>query len=243
MAKIDDIVTITIKSATIPDFTITGFGDSDWKTTVVQERRLLNRVPCKNHVKNALKIKGKSFPDYLYHRMMKDNLGFVPTDDIWAGQTDCKSYIVAMAPQKQHEFLVYAHELGHCKSKQYENTASSFWGVSTVDEYKLKNEYNAWVWALKYYRRLGFQLCKESKALVKTAFMSYISSASNVEMVAEELANSLDKQFDIGINFKPLKFGDLKIKTLDYEVKEKPKGWKPWHDLKQKQMKKSWKYN
>ncbi len=233
-------MTITIKTATTPEFTVTGFSDSDWKVAPVQERRLLNRVPCKNHVKNALKIKGKSFPDYLYHRMMKDNLGFVPTDDIWAGRTDCKSYIVAMAPQKQHEFLVYAHELGHCKSRQYEDTAESYWGMSnSVDEYTLKNEYNAWVWALKYYKRLGFELCKDGRELVKTAFMSYAKSAVKVEMVAEELANNLDKQFGIGINFKPLKFSSLKLKPL--VIQEKPKHWKPWHDLKQKQMKKSWK--
>ena len=35
-----------------------------------------------------------------------------------------------------------------------------------------------------------------------------------------------------------------KIKPVKCEVlTEKPKGWKPWHDLKQKQMKKSWKYS
>lgn len=241
MAKIEDIITITIKTYTeIPPFTVTGWGGSDWNflsgTVSTEDKpRLRTITKCKKLATKALNIKGKTFPEYIQHRLVKDNLGFVPADNFSDGQTDCRSYIKAVAPQNPVEFLVYAHELGHCKSKQYvDNVLSGF--TMKVGKMTVRNELNAWLWALRYYRRLGFQLCKEGKAEIVKAFSSYLNLAE--KSVAFEAAKVLNDAYGVGIKINSY----ATAKPKEVMMVEKPQSWKPWHDLKQKQMKRSWKH-
>jgi len=257
MAFTPSDVTITIGSgnnqipvtgwATIPDFTIA--------------------KPKKRTVKTAIPVAGRSFAEYISYRLTKDNLGFVPIQDKWSASTHMGSHISSVIPESIDDLLVYFHELGHNKSKQPASANRGFFGGFSNCNATIDREYNAWVWALKYFRRLGYQMTDSCKELVKKAFKSYIDSAED-EGYASVKANRLSHLVGIEIKAKEKHTIDLSFNRLEtfagkyhnpmltgkssdftwYDefakipsiVIEKPKGWKPWHDLKQKQMKKSW---
>jgi hypothetical protein len=106
-----------------------------------------------------------------------------------------------------------------------------------VSKMTVKNELNAWLWALRYYRRLGFQLCKDGKVEIVKAFSSYLNLAD--KSVAYDAAKVLNDAYGVGIKISAYATAQQK----EVVKVEKPSYWKPWHDLKQKQLKKSWKYN
>lgn len=206
----------------------------------------------------AIKVKGVEFSDYVKRVLVRDGIGFVPTKDLWSGVA-YDSHIQAIVPKSSHEFLVYCHEMGHLKSKQYHRSSqSSMFSYSCPAT--IKNELNAWLWGLRYYRRLGFVLCDKGKELVKEAFGSYLKSAD--QDVAMQARDKLFAKFGIKCqiidhprptitsfycSFDSTKFwidkwvpnGPKTPKKLPV-VKEKPKHWKPWHDMKDKQIKKTW---
>lgn len=266
------------------DFTITiGNGDKQIPVTGwVEDFTISIPKPKKRTVKTAIPVAGRSFAEYISYRLIKDNLGFVPIQDKWSASTHMGSHISSVIPESIEDLLVYFHELGHNKSKQPMTANRGFYGGFSNCNATIDREYNAWVWALKYFRRLGYQMTDSCKNLVKKAFKSYIDNADD-EGHASVKANKLSHLVGIDIkakekhtiNFK--KYADTSItpttgvdwgryfsaeKTTDFtwfdecttiplreefktkSVSEiKPKHWKPWHDLKQKQMKKSWKYS
>ncbi|MNQ34015.1 hypothetical protein D3C85_474620 [compost metagenome] len=124
-------------------------------------------------------------------------------------QTDIESYIQSPKPKSGLDFLAYLHELGHCKSKQ-PNFYSAVNCNKVVDcqylkctRYAWNNdriicEYNAWKWALKFYRRLGFNLTKKHKEMIQGYFGNYCFFAENTQ-VAEKYAKMLNDSFNIGV--------------------------------------------
>lgn len=259
------------------DFTITiGSGDKQFPITGWAEDFTIPK-PKKRTVKTAIPVAGRSFAEYISYRLIKDNLGFVPIQDKWSASTHMGSHISSVIPESIDDLLVYFHELGHNKSKQPASANRGFFGGFSNCNATIDREYNAWVWALKYFRRLGYQMTDSCKELVKKAFKSYIDSAED-EGYASVKANRLSHLVGIDIKVKEKHTIDFKSyitpttgidwtkafmpeKTTDFtwwdgctaipmwgkfgtkSVSEiKPKGWKPWHDLKQKQMKKSWRH-
>jgi hypothetical protein len=262
------------------DFTITiGSGDKQFPITGWAEDFTISTLkPKKRTVKTAIPVAGRSFAEYISYRLTKDSLGFVPIQDRWSASTHMGSHISSVIPESIDDLLVYFHELGHNKSKQPASVNRSFYGGFSNCNATIDREYNAWVWALKYFRRLGYQMTDSCKELVKKAFKSYIDSAED-EGYASVKANRLSHLVGIDIKVKEKSMVDFNRyvtvditkgrdwskyfspeKTTDFtwfdectaiplweefktkSVSEtKPKHWKPWHDLKQKQMKKSWK--
>lgn len=225
-------------------------------------------------VAGALLIKGYSFSKYIERRLAKDGLGFVPTADLMGGVA-YSSHIQAIIPKSPSEFLVYCHELGHLKSKQYQRESSSMW-LGGVCEATLENELNAWIWGIRYYKRLGFSLCKKSHSLIKEAFESYLNKADRQQ--AERVAHILYRKtgvqcevrepirhenrniwssFDLSWDhkFNPAKSWvwdefttvvacpskTVIAKTKEKKVKPAPANWKPWHELREKDVKRQWK--
>lgn len=253
------------------DFTITiGSGDKQFPITGWAEDFTIPK-PKKRTVKTAIPVAGRSFAEYISYRLTKDNLGFVPIQDKWSASTHMGSHISSVIPESIDDLLVYFHELGHNKSKQPASASRGFLGGFSNCNATIDREFNAWVWALKYFRRLGYQMTDSCKELVKKAFKSYIDNAED-EGYASVKANRLSHLVGIDIKVKEKGLFEFKSyitptngidwtkafmpeKTTDFswydefskfpvrEVQEiKPKGWKPWHDLKQKQMKKQWKH-
>ena len=257
----DFTITIDTGEKKIP---ITG-----WDFSPLDARSFL---PKKRSVKTAIPVAGRSFAEYISYRLIKDNLGFVPIQDKWSASTHMGSHISSVIPESIEDLLVYFHELGYNKSKQPISTSRGIYGGFSNCNATIDREFNAWVWALKYFRRLGYQMTDSCKELVKKAFKSYIDSAED-EGYASVKANRLSHLVGIDIKVKEkhrFKFKSyinpttgidwtkafLPEKTIDFTwydefskfpvkevLTEKPKGWKPWHDLKQKQMKRQWKYS
>jgi hypothetical protein len=213
--------------------------------------------------RHAIKIGNHSFSQYIAKRLDKDGIGFKPTESWRESATDCETWIMGEMPTGKVQFLAYCHELGHCKSVQ-PHTKESYYNMSIGGQWsnaRLESEHNAWVWGLKYFRRLGFSLDKEMIDAILWSFEGYFKNAKD-KLFAKVLADKFkDKfgieckvpdptNFDFGIS--KFDFGKTYNFTIDeYSrftnpkreiVQEKPKHWKPWHDLKQKQMKKSWKH-
>lgn len=274
-----------IKSFKPEDFTITiGRGDKQipvtgWDIGTLEMESFLSK-PKKRTVKTAIPVAGRSFAEYISYRLIKDNLGFVPIQDKWSASTHMGSHISSVIPESIDDLLVYFHELGHNKSKQPASSNRGFFGGFSNCNATIDREFNAWVWALKYFRRLGYQMTDSCKELVKKAFKSYIDSAED-EGYASVKANRLSHLVGIDIKakekhiidfkkyinvnvtptsgidwFKPEKTTDFtwwdectatpmweNFKPVSIGEPQKPKGWKPWHDLKQKQMKRQWKYS
>lgn len=268
MAKINDIITITVNTG---ENKLPVTWPWDMANTVLDFSR-----PKKRSVKTAIPVAGRSFAEYISYRLIKDNLGFVPIQDKWSASTHMGSHISSVIPESIEDLLVYFHELGHNKSKQPMTANRGFFGGFSNCNATIDREYNAWVWALKYFRRLGYQMTDGCKELVKKAFKSYIDNAED-EGYASVKANRLSHLVGIdirviekstagfnkyfttpsGIDWSDYFGSKQKAETTFWfdefskypaEKKEKPevfmpKHWKPWHDLKQKQMKKQWKYS
>lgn len=145
-------------------------------------------------------IAGKDFYQYVAYRLKKDGLGYTPTKDWYNGCTDTKTFIKAILPKTSYDFLVYAHELGHCKSKQLPRSTNAVYFRGGSCDNTLQNEYNAWVWAIRYMRKLKIVVSAEeiTKAL-KNSFLSYTKDADN-----KRFANDLIEKLNniLGINLE-----------------------------------------
>lgn len=261
MAKVSDIIEITIgtgsNSKSIP---ITGWADGDFFSNCVKVD-----IPKKRTYSKAIPVAGRSFVEYLSYRMLKDNLGFVSIQRQFDASTHVGSHISSVIPESVEDLLVYFHELGHNKSKQPPRANGGFLGGFSSCNGQIDCEYNAWVWAIKYFRRLGYQMTDSCKELIKKAFTSYLDNA-NDEGHASVRANQLSNlvgidirvrqkgSFGIGSPFRTDnnrysgkttfwfdEFTTITGKEFNLPVK-KPNGWKPWHDLKETQMKRQWKH-
>lgn len=91
---------------------------------------------------------------------------------------------------------------------------------------------------------------------VKRFFGSYLNAASSVAF-AEGLSESFHKSTGILVEVKEVFLQSMSVEFdgiwfTDWSaekfykkpivIQEKPKHWKPWHDLKNNQLKKSWKH-
>jgi len=231
--------------------------------------------PKKRCMKEAIPVAGRSFGEYILKRLTKDNLGFIPIQNRMEALTAPGQYISSVIPNSVEDLLVYFHELGHNKSKQPRRANRGFFGSFSNCNGTIECEYNAWVWAVKYFRRLGYQMTTPCKELIKTAFKSYIDSAED-EAYARLKANQLSQVVGIDIQVREKsKFGFDSSKSISFsttvltkgweydrnpnttiwfdefskypapkkvEPVQKPKNHKPWHDLKQQQMKRAWKH-
>ncbi len=255
----DVTITIGVGSEAIP---ITGWADSDFFKNFGQIARPKQRTYSK-----AIPVAGRSFVEYLSYRMLKDNLGFVSIQRQFDASTHVGSHISSVIPESVEDLLVYFHELGHNKSKQPPRANGGFMGGFSSCNGQIDCEYNAWVWAIKYFRRLGYQMTDSCKELIKKAFTSYLDNA-NDEGYASVRANQLSNL--VGIDIKVRQKGSFGIgnpfrtdnnryssnttfwfdefttignkQFKEFEPVKKPNGWKPWHDLKETQMKRQWKY-
>lgn len=210
----------------------------------------------KRTIKDAIPVGRMPFAQYISKRLLKDNLGFVPIQNRMEALTVPGQQISSVIPNCVEDLLVYFHELGHNKSKQPPSASRGFFGGFSTCNATVEREYNAWVWALKYSRRLGYELTQGCKEVVRQGFESYLNNA-NDEDYARLKANQLSALVCIEFEIKEKRkvtfgqnslittttwFNDFGKPTLLEEEKQKPKGHKPWHDLKQKQMKKAWKH-
>ena len=199
------------------------------------------------------RIGSKTFSDLVAKRVTKDSLGFVPVQNWRDSATDCKAYIKAPIPKSDVDFLAYCHELGHCKSKQPEQ--DHFGMFSTWCNGRLQCEYNAWVWALKYFRRLGFKITDECREAIVFALESYFNNSKD-RTFAKKLAEDFERWCGVKtcvkervvidssaltITFGGHSWTDWSTSPKEKPKVEKPKNWKPWHDLKNSQLKKQWK--
>lgn len=230
MAFIENNFTITVSA--LPPFVVKDIGPR----AAVPER--------KHKLDTDYKVANRPFKEYIWRRLEKDGIGFVAKDTYQDSSTDLYSYIAAPIPKNDCDFIAYLHELGHCKSRQhadsrnfYYSTWDGKWGME-----RLVSEVNAWKWALRYFRRIGLSLTVQTKNVVKVALESYFADASDIN-----LANKLSKDFEeyCGIPTKcPHHHAYLEkkiCKPKENFEQNKPNGWKPWHDLKQTQMKRQWK--
>lgn len=154
---------------------------------------------------STFKIAGKDFYQYVAYRLKKDGIGYMPSDRWQEGSTDTKTYIKAIMPQQAYHFLVYAHELGHCKSKQLPRSmGSSFFGYNVCDN-TLQNEFNAWVWAIRYMRKLKMTLAPEAwvRAL-NDSFRSYTRKADN-KRFANDLLEKLNDILGIDLEMESVR--------------------------------------
>jgi len=121
--------------------------------------------------------------------------------------TDAETYIASPRVRSNLDFLIYLHELGHCKSKQPDfyhavhGNSRAFCTqrqgyVTKWNDSRLQCEFNAWAWALRYYRRLGGKLGKVQKEMVVKYFGNYLYDAKNKQK-AQELACKMKQMFDI----------------------------------------------
>lgn len=246
-------VTITIGkgSQSIP---ITGWdfaGDSFGESFVDSIRSFTIPKPKQRTHSKAIPVAGRSFVEYLSYRMLKDNLGFVSIQRQFEASTHVGSHISSVIPESVEDLLVYFHELGHNKSKQPPIANGGFMGGFSSCNGQIDREYNAWVWAIKYFRRLGYQMTDSCKELIKKAFTSYLDNA-NDEGHASVRANQLSNLVGIDIRVKEKRkgffsrpiintvmstpgttswwfdeFGPIKPKIVDVEPVKKPNGWKP----------------
>lgn len=229
------------------------------------------KIPERKKVtaRHAIKIGNHSFSQYMAKRLDKDGIGFKPTESWRDSATDCDTWIMGEIPTGKVQFLVYCHELGHCKSVQphrkenlYHMNIGGAWSNA-----RLESEHNAWVWGLKYFRRLGFSLEKEMIDAILWSLEGYFKNARD-KVFAKALADKFKDRFGIEckvpeptraefmfdmdntiVSFPsyPTKYSTTEgnnYKTYRKEVGgiPKPNGWKPWHDLKETQMKRQWKY-
>ena len=226
MTKLSDIVTVTIEP----------------KPEVPKKKYSLH---------TDYRVAGKTFAEYVTRRMLKDGIGFNPRSDWKDSCTDLYSYIAAPIPKTDAEFITYCHELGHCKSKQriaYSSFFTATFGGKWAKE-RLVSEVNAWKWGIRYFKRLGLSLSEDVVKVVQWSLNSYFKNADDYSL-AEKLSEEFEAYSGIVTekykSFSSINHNYFGTTTFTYPVKpviikEKPKGWKPWHDLKQKQMKKSWK--
>lgn len=213
------------------------------------------RPSSKHNIKSAIRVGRYSFAEYIGKRLIKDGLGFIPlVDNENKAYTQRGSHIVARIPENAEDFLVYCHELGHNKTPQPESSMGFF---SSVDKNQLIREFNAWKWGIKYFQRLGFVMSEECKKSVKQSFESYtkgldkqlsgkfereLSRIAGIEISAEESKHSLTTIKGRDITFTGWDLGETVYRkpTKPALTTEKPKNYKPWHDLKSKQIKKAW---
>jgi hypothetical protein len=191
-------------------------------------------------------VAGRNFAEYITRRMMKDGIGFAPIDTYQESSTDLYGYIRAPVPKNDADFAAYCHELGHCKSRQFHDSYKMFnatWGGKWAKE-RLVSEVNAWKWGIRYMKRLGYKITEEIVKVVQWSLKSYFVNAED-EAVAHNLAREFEQYSGIKIETreKPVDFSMLSIYTEPKEIKKtQPDGWKPWHDLKAKQIKKAWRH-
>lgn len=229
MTKLSDVVTVAI--------------NTDSPKPQIPSRS--GRLDC------TYKIAGRDFRQYINRRMLKDGIGFIRKDNYQDSSTDLYNYIAAPVPKTDSDFLAYCHELGHCKSRQYVSSTNFYnatWDGKWSME-RLVSEVNAWKWAIRYFRRLGCTMGEETVKVVQWALNSYFKNAADFS-VASKLSEEFEAYSGITTEkYKPFvsisntTFFTYPAKPVKIPVvTEKPKGWKPWHDLKQKQMKKQWKH-
>lgn len=222
--------------------------------------------------KSEFKVAGKRFSEYVGYRVYKDGIGFQPTKNWKDSATDCETYIKAPIVKDCVEFLVYCHELGHCKSKQSYEPLSAFGRAIGWGNKRLDNEYNAWVWGIRYFRRLGFLITQSHKNVIKMSLESYFKEAYDNKYaikLSEKFKDWCGIETDVPVKEKltvrlsptgnfstidwftfdeltDLKFPPLKwnprVDFSDSIEEKKPAKWKPWMDLKNKQLKRSWKH-
>jgi hypothetical protein len=112
------------------------------------------------------------------------------------------------------------------------------------------------VWALKYFRRLGFKITDECREAIVFALESYFNNCKD-RSYAKKLSESFEKWSGVKTCVKELQVFDLSRTTITFggggytmnwcednkekPIIKKPKNWKPWHDLKNNQLKKQWK--
>ena len=207
--------------------------------------------------RHAIKIGNHSFSQYMAKRLDKDGIGFKPTESWRDSATDCDTWIMGEIPTGKVQFLAYCHELGHCKSVQpHRKEALYYMNMGGAwSNARLESEHNAWVWGLKYFRRLGFSLDKEMIDAILWSLEGYFKNAKD-KLFAKVLADKFKDKFGIeckvpdatkDYEFKSYLGNNFTFEVNDFKyakpiviTEEKPKGWKLWHDLKQKQMKRSW---
>lgn len=206
--------------------------------------------------RHAIKIGNHTFSQYMAKRLDKDGIGFKPAESWRDSATDCETWIMGEIPTGKVQFLAYCHELGHCKSVQ-PHTKESYYNMSIGGQWsnaRLESEHNAWVWGLKYFRRLGFSIDKEMIDCILWSLEGYFKNAKD-KLFAKILADKFKDKFGIECKVpEPSEYNyttsfsnsftftvnDFKYAKPVVIAEKKPKHWKPWHDLKQKQMKKSW---
>lgn len=194
----------------------------------------------KYNLNTTYKVAGRSFAEYAIRRMMKDGIGFCPISDYRESSTNLYGYIQAPVPKTDGDFLVYCHELGHCKSRQFISSPSYF-NATYAGKWRnerLISEVNAWKWGIRYFKRLGLKMTDDLMKIVQWSLGGYFENAQD-----PATANKLSQDFEAFTGIKTHKgFDVLKYSVAPAKAKSynKPKGHKPWHDLKARQMKKTW---
>lgn len=258
--KYEDLVTITIETPKM-SFPVTDWDFSDPYSKTPKGSDVKPLECSRKKAEGALKIAGKTFPEYIAYRLMKDGIGFKVAKSVWDAATDRKNYIECTIPKTPKEFMVYCHELGHVKSRQYDQNYGMFFSTC---KNTLKNEANAWIWGIRYFKRLGFEITEEILSDIRYAFATYTQNADR--SAAQESLQYLKAK--TGVDFEMPRAErrratkgyshfhwqtNTKLDTIPWTkyidpkkeekpIKGKPKAWKPWHDLKAKQLKKAWRH-
>ncbi len=146
----------------------------------------------------AIKIGSLTFAQYIGKRLEKDGIGFLPVDNYFGACTDRMSFIKAMIPKTEYDFLVYAHELGHCRGKQLPNVYyNSFFGVTKDVVY---NEFLATDWAFRYVKRLGMKFEKSVlEKFLKDSICSYLSRVRSDFKCINDLVDKYSEKWGLSI--------------------------------------------
>lgn len=233
MAILDGVISVTVNVGGKP-LPINGWVNGELITlsgSFGGSRVLRERKKNKPDYSKAIKIKNLSFQKFLARRVEKDGIAFVPNPATYEARTNCESWIEAPIATTPAKFLAYAHELGHCKSKQYERDSGVF-GFRSCKGI-VENETNAWLWALRYFRRLGFTLDKDCLEVLKTGYASYLTSATDKEH-AKTCADKITQV--CGVTFPHIfkTFGTSKRQNKPQKIV------KPWVQLQETKRKQRW---
>lgn len=141
-------------------------------------RRNKGRLP---ENKYNFRIGNVSWNQYVARLMALYGVYHMPAATFSSCLNERDAYIASPIPKSPKDFLAFCHELGHLLGRQHPRNVTQYQrmmlGTGTSKEV-LEDEYHAWTWGLRYFRRLGFSITDDLSRFVDECFSSYTRQGS-----------------------------------------------------------------
>jgi len=143
-------------------------------------------------IKTNFNVANRSWEEYVSRLASYYGVFFSPVVDVHQSSlNEVEGVIKAPRPRSSKDFLAFCHELGHLLGRQHPRSLTYRLRCAADTKAEvLYDEYYAWCWGLRYFRRLGFKMDSELSAFVEDCFGSYSVKADI------ELANKLRKELN-----------------------------------------------